>query len=214
MIREWVGGHDDHAQIARVAAWVIDEISAAETELERLQLEEEARAGVLQITGGIKAAFSLQNLNSPAQNFVPQLEGAVGTLAILVSAARLIPPPRPQSVAALLAEIEALIALFEESGLAPDVVQTAVRHLRTLGALLNNIEAFGVDSAMSAYADMMVRVKRAMETGDPRGAKTKKSLWDRLRRIRGGLKDINEAYESSSSLLEHAGEVVDLLGLD
>jgi hypothetical protein len=212
-VRSWCREGATEAEVARALVNILDVASAAEAAIRASAWGEEAQQGLLQITGQIRAAFVPHGCSQPASNFFPTLDSSITMFAILSSAAGLpgVGGDQPAQVKELLADIDALVATIDAAGLDPLVHETAMRHLRALDALLRNIDAFGVDGAMAAYFELVVRLKRVEKAATPSTVAKLAKIWPEIERWAGRLAIIDEAINHGQGLLKHVDMLVKLL---
>jgi hypothetical protein len=215
-IRLWISGEaaanpTTESQVARLCGYVLDEADAAEAVIKQSSLSQEAQEGLLQTTQALRDAFTISNINNGLSSYFPALGAAVSNFAILTSATGLASAGPPPEIEALIAEVEALHARLDFAGIDPVVSETARKHLAALTMLLRNVDAFGVDAAMAAYAELLIRLKRAASTTDQKTASKVAALWPEIERWAGRLAIIDQAYNSGKALLGHLGEVAALL---
>jgi hypothetical protein len=188
--RAWTKEQSEYSTIARIFAFVQDEAAAADVEVRTLGLPDEEIEGAAKVINDVREAFDITNANKGIAGFLPQLDVAITLLAVLVRSQALAAPERPPAARALLAEVNRTLASLPNLDLDPSVAETARVHLAVLMVQLDNFEAFGVDMAMVAYANAVVRLKRAIRAGRTGEAAATRDLfrtvlgWGRqLRRI-------------------------------
>lgn len=214
-IENWAGaGMTEMGQAAslRVCAYVQDQCDGAATLLSQSGLAEEARAGLHQTVNSLKTAFSVQNLHTAVASHLPQLDTSISSFAMLEGARNLGGKRADEpELGKLISEIMQMISLFGVSEIDLIVRQTAHKHLHVLLALLNNLEAFGVDAAMAAYAELVIRLRRVDSTASqPTKEKTSKA-WPIIEKWLGRLATIDKAYNNGQNLIEGAQGLGQLL---
>jgi hypothetical protein len=208
VMEKWGVDTADLAQVARLRAFLIDEVCEAEMAIKSGAVPG-AAAQLLPTLEVLKRTFS-GDMFSTNIGSIPALEATIAAFSVIVDVAGLTTPARPSAIGQLLASIEELIAEFAAADIDPTIRETALSHLRVLAVILNHVEAFGVDAARREYASLIVRLNSAAR-GKPEAAKKAGGLVAKLRRIGIGLKEADEAFEHGTSLIDHAGEVLDLL---
>jgi hypothetical protein len=174
-VRAWTKEQSAYGTMARIFAFVQDEAAAADLEIRALGLPPEEIEGASEVINDLREAFDISNANKGIQAYLPQIDVAITLLAVLVRAQGLAAPERPPAAKALLAEINRTLASLDRADLDPRITETARVHLAVLMVQLDNFEAFGVDVALVAYANLVVRLKRAIRaarSGDPSDART------------------------------------------
>lgn len=200
-IHQWSGNPTDQATL-RISAYILDQILGAEILIQNSKLADEAKQGLLQTTGSLKVAFSLNGLTTAIQNHLPALDAALSSFAILASATGVGDPlPRVAELSDILTDIEQLNELFNDPEIDPLVRETALKHLAVLAALLNNVEAFGVDSAIAAYWEMVIRLKRAEKNATEDTKEKLKKVWPKIEQWAGRLTIIEQAMNAGTSIL-------------
>lgn len=211
-IKAWSGLTPDDAGTLRVCAYIVDQCDGALSLINQSQLAEEAKAGLVQTVQAVKSGFSISNLNQSLHNHFPQLDASISSFAILESVSNLSgPSPDVPELADLISDVEAMIALFDDAEIDPIVRSTARRHLHVLLTLLKNVQALGIDAAMAAYAELVVRLRRVDATASETArAKTAKA-WPAIEKWAGRLAIIDKAYNSGHGLLTKAEDLGRLL---
>lgn len=200
------------AQIARIFSYVLETASDAEVIISNSSLSDEAKDGLIETTKALQSAFRIPHANNQLQGSLSSLGAAISNFSILTSATGLTAAPETDEVASLIESIEALRERFSDEIDDPVVRETAKRHINVLLTFLKNIDAFGVDAAMAAYAELTIRLHRAGSTTKSEQTKASlKNLWPEVERWAGRLAIIDQAYNSGQSLLGHAGELLSLL---
>jgi hypothetical protein len=203
----WLEPLTDEGAILRLVAYVCEQCALARAEVDELELSEEAKAGLHQAIQGLATAFSLGGIHSNVNQHIPYIDSAISQLAIFCSIRGEDKINRITEHEKLIKEIESLILKFSEKGIDPEVANVAKRHLTILLTLLQNLEAFGVDAAMAAYAELVIRLQRADARASETSRGTTSRLWPAIKKWSGRLTTIGQAYDSGSELLGHATDV-------
>ena len=204
-IEKWAGAPIQESATLRVSAYLQDQCDGAITLIRQSSLPEEAIAGLLQTVTSLRNALAIRNITSAPTQHLPQLDAAISSFAILEGVSNLTAPPADKSdLEKLIKEIEQVVGLFDDSSIDPLVQTTAKKHLHILLATLRNVDALGVDSAMAAYFELVIRLKRvdvsASETSRSRVAK----VWPTLEKWGGRLAIIDKVLNSGQGLLDQA----------
>jgi hypothetical protein len=212
LIAVWAGKTVDDAARLRVACYIVEQVSIAQTVIANSQLTEEAKAGVTGTLRGLKACFSVSGLTTQYGSHLPEIEGAIANFVILLSAAGIIEAPAvPPEADEIIAEIEAVMAAFEDPQIDPAVRDVAKRHLLILATLLRHIPVFGIEAAMGSYFDLMMKIRRAdIETSEESQKKTS-SLWDKMGTWSGRFDTIDKLWNHGARLIGQAEKLPNLL---
>lgn len=204
-INKWAGGELPEAAALRVCAYVQDQCDGALSLINQSRLPDEAKAGLNQTVQALKNAFSLGQLQTQLVSHLPQLDASISSFAILEGVSNLAgSTPDVPELAELILEIEQIVALFDDAEIDPVVRATAKKHLSLLLALLKNVEAFGVDAAMAAYAELLIRLRRVDATASETARSKTAKAWPTIEKWLGRLAIIEKAYNSGQGLLEQA----------
>ncbi|WP_293676816.1 hypothetical protein [uncultured Phenylobacterium sp.] len=212
-MEQLIGSGATPAQIAKLIAWVLDAADAADSEVRNLDVDGEMKDGILHVTGKLREAFTPSNIGNNMVNFFPALPQTLGSLKSFLKLTGLDRPGQPELSNDLLAEIEQVLGSKAFADLDPQMAQLARRHLRLLTITLNHLDAFGVDGAMIAYAELIVKLQAAMRDAPAAQQKKGKGFMDVVGGWAAKLRVLNEAYETGTKLIENASDVVDLLGV-
>lgn len=205
-IHQWAGDAGDNATL-RVAAYVLDQAFGAESLVQNSSLNDEAKQGLLQTTQALRAAFSIAGMSQAIRAHLPALESSLSSFAILASATGVgKSPPRVKEVDEILGEIDQLNETLGTTDVDPLVKDIALKHLTVLKALLSNIEAFGTDSAIAAYYELVIRLRRAEKGASDETKTTLKKVWPKIEQWAGRLTIIEQAMNSGASILSDFSE--------
>ena len=211
-VSDWCGGPIDPIKVAKVAGYVLENVEAAEGQINLSQLTVEAKQGLLQTTGSLKSAFLFSHMNNSLQSFFPALDTSVTSFAILASAWGFSDfPIAADEIASLVSDIQATCATLDDVDIHPLVRETAKRHISVLLALLSNAQALGVDAAMAAYFELLVHLRRADQSIPEDQQQGTKPLWDKVKEWGARITTISEIANKGGSLLTQAEKLVPLL---
>ena len=211
-IRQWANAEISQSGTLRVCAYIQDQCAGAQSLIEASRLPHEAKAGLNQTVQALVNAFSIEQINSQLIAHFPQLASSISSFAILEGSLNLhAETPEVQEVLDLVHEMEEIIKLFDDPAVDAIVRDTAKKHLYLLIALLNNAKSFGVDAAMAAYAELVIRLRRVDgSASEASKAKTSK-VWPTIEKWLGRLAIIDKAYSAGQGLLEHGHGLAQLL---
>lgn len=211
-LRRLCGQSFTETEILRFAAYAHDQASAAQTLINNSTLPDEAKAGLIETTQAIMAACSLGGINNGLQSYFPKLDSSLSSFAILAGVRGSIPTASDlPEVVSLFQEVEALRENLASYDLDPIIFETVSRHLTLLSVLLKNVDAFGVDSAMVAYAELVVRFRRAAAEPSEKSKAGVERLWAQVEQWTGRLTIIDHAVNSGSSILSHLPSVATII---
>jgi hypothetical protein len=210
-VRTWVGGEPSPSQVHRLYAYASDKITEARDYVDGSSLSAEARKGLMATLDALDKAFDVRLGSNAVNQFLPHPEIMITNFAILVSAAGLEPPPTPNEVFELHTEIEKLKIQLNGSDMDARVTTLAFRHLSVLQSVLSNIDALGVDAALLAYNELLLRLHRAEATASPDTREKLAKIWPIVEQWAGRLTIIEGALTRGQSLIEHASKMISLI---
>lgn len=197
--------------VARIAAYIIDQCQAAKNVIENSALDEEAKSGVIVGLNDLARAFSIENLNGQI-NVVHQAPGYISNLVILLSAAGI--PTRaeiPKEAIDLAQEIDEFTKSFNDPQLDPVVREIALKHMAVLSTLIRHIPVFGLEAAITAYFELMMKLRRA----DSKSSEASKGALDRvIDTVKGWgerMEKVDKAMNAGANLLSRAEGLTPLL---
>ena len=212
-VKIWLGGDSSPAKIAKICSWVIEETDAADSEINALKIDQETKDGLLHINDQLRSAFTITNINNGTQNYFPALPQTIGNLVTFLRLSGLERPHQPELAENLLVEIEEVLNWDGFAALDPRIAEVARRHLRLLTITLNHLDAFGVDAALVAYTELIVRMQRAAQDAAPAEREKAQNVLDRMSGWAKALKTLNEAYEAGTKLLGNLSDAARTLGV-
>ena len=212
-LRGWAGSDQHFSTILKMAAYVHEQCEGAATQLTLSEMPEEARAGLLQTIAALRQAFLVEQLGGNMSNFLPHLESSVSQFAMYAGlTGQDAKTSANDDLQKLIDEVEQLHELFEDTLIDPIVSETARRHLHVLLTLLRNVDALGLDSAMAAYSELVIRLKRADSTASEQSRARTAGLWDRLLGWQERFKKIDDAVSTGTKWLGYGKAAAILLG--
>jgi len=213
LVQLWTGGNAPPSSLVlKIAAYVAELAEEAEAYIGATQLSDEAKSGLLQTTWSVKQAFDLVHIQQSVQQSLPALDAAISQFAILISAAGLdaVPPPDAE-VLGLVEDIDRMISSLEDADIDPLVASAARKHLNVLKTLLQNVDAFGVEAALAAYSELVIRLRSADLAASAASSQTLSKIWPEIERWAGRLAIIDQAYTQGGRLLGELGGTARLL---
>lgn len=203
----WAGTANQGSML-RLAVYIVEQCDAANDYILNSRLQDEAKAGLTQISRSLKDWFSLGGIQNDMGSYLPQLETSISTFAILASVFQSdIRTSENADLKDLISEVEAIISLFDDPEISDLVRDVAKRHLHVLLSTLRNVDALGIDAAMAAYAELVVRLRRE-DFSSPEPSKKKTfNIWSMITKIPDRLNLIDKAVNSGDHLLANGQEV-------
>ncbi len=179
-----------------------------------MKIDDEMKVGITHITAKMREGFSLDNIGSNLMNSFPALPQSIGSLRTFLKLMQLEHSHQAELASDLLAEIEDVLSGDAFAALDARIAEIARRHLRMLTIMLNHLDAFGVEAAMIAYSELIVRLQQAARDAAPADREKAKGVIERMSKWWERLKTLNEAYETGTKLIENASDAMDLLGFN
>lgn len=204
-LKKWSGVKIDEGAALRFCAYVQDQCDGALAIINQSSLASEAKAGLIQTVEALRSGFVISHLSTALSTHFPQLDAAISSFAILESVSNLAGMSADTSeLESLIEEVEKIAASFDDASIDPIVRETAKKHLDVLLALLRNVGALGVDSAMIAYAELVIRLKRVDGIASETSRSKTATVWPVIEKWGGRLAIIDKAMNSGQGLLDHA----------
>ena len=204
-IGRWAGETPSPATMLRIAAYICDLCDDTLVEINSSTISDEAKAGLLQTAQSVQTLFSVPNMANAPNHFLPQIDGSITQFAILVSVAGLDEPnPVSAEIDELVAEIVSIEKAISEAGVSPAVAEVARRHLHVLKTLLQNVDALGIDAALAAYDELVIRLRRVDEKADPGTHKKMRKVWPMIEKWSGRLAVIHAGLSHGSGMITGA----------
>lgn len=211
-LQTWADAVVTAQQSLRIAAYILDQASGAESLIIGSSLDDEAKAGLIQTTTAIKSAFSLLGLQQAVNAHLPALDAAISNFAILSSATGASAKIKNTTeLDSLLVDVDVMIQSVKSSAMDPIVRDTAIRHLVILRTLLGSVDALGIDSAMAAYFELVIRLRRAEGAASATTKTEVKGIWASIEKWAGRLNLIDKAINDGSGFLSHFESMPSLL---
>jgi hypothetical protein len=212
LIQKWCAPASEEALWLRMGVYIQEECDAAIAFVNGTStLTDEQKVGVVETIGKVRSAFGLNGFQTAVSSYIPQIDASISQLSFLVGNYGLSDNRRPPEADALVESIEQIIGAIDEAGVEPRVAEVARKHLHVLATLLRNVEVLGVDAAMAAYLELIIRLKRELDTAPAETRKTFAKLWPEIERWAGRIAIIEKAIENGGVLLHKAEGVVQLL---
>ena len=211
-LQSWVQPDGDEEIALRIAVYVQSQIAGAATVIEQSDYVDEGKAGLLETINGLRTAFSLSGMHTAVKSYVPLLDSALSQFAILVS----IGGPGPnlaesKDVADLIKEVDELYKSVLAADMDEDVRAIAKKHLHVLLTLLRNLNVMGVEAAMAAYAELVIRLNSAGATASTATQKQIKTFWPTLESWAKRLNAIQKLYAAGAAILEYGKPLLTLI---
>lgn len=191
----WTATTDENSpQILKMVAYIQEQCEGALALVNSLEIPEEDKAGPIQTITHLRGAFNFAMMGSAIGQSIPHLAASLSGFRMFVLAfeSDVLISDNPE-IRAIIAEIVELQGELGSSGIDRFVRETAQRHLHILHSLLVNVDALGVDSAMAAYFEMVVRIQKAEKMADDTSRETMKGFWPFMRKWGDRLKSVDDA---------------------
>lgn len=191
----WAATTDqDSGQILKLIAYVQEQCEGALALINSLEISEEDKAGPIQTITHLRTAFNFGMMGSAISQSIPHLAASLSGFRMFVLALEsdVLISDNPE-IKSIIAEIVDLQAKLGSSDVDRFVRETAQRHLHILHSLLVNVDAFGIDSAMAAYFEMVVRIQKAEKIASDTSRNTMKGFWPFMKKWGDRLKSVDDA---------------------
>lgn len=187
----------------------MDQAALAVRVVENLNMDYDAKQGILEAITRISSTFSLRGLNGPWASGIGDISASLTILGMFIGMSGVAQQPSeaPEEVDDLIAEIGEIIRIFENQEFDPDVRLVARRHMMILQSLLRHIPIFGIEAALSVYFEMMLKVRRADVGSGTASAEQTKSAWETMKTWGERLTSIEKIYTVGAKLVGKANDV-------
>ena len=210
-LTEWSGATEPYVALAMAMA-IQEQLRGAQSIIEASSLSDEAKSGLLVTITGLTNAFSLAGLNGAQSQFLPSIDPAITNFAIIASvASKADTDSLKDTLSDLTKEIDELAERVKIAEIDPMLRETIVRHLFILTAMLRNVEAVGIDAAVSAYFELLVRVRRAEKFSSEDSKKAMSGVWPKINALGEKLGKISGLLETGMKLVSYAEKLPGLL---
>lgn len=194
----------DPAVVARVCAYILDQLAQARTVIDNSQLVEEAKSGVRAAVTALESTFSISALNGSISSLKVGTPGYISNFVILLSATGVATnQENPKDASDLATEIDEMIESFSDIALDPVVRDVGRKHLAALATLLRHVSIFGVEAAMSAYFDLVMRLRRVDIKTTPESKNALDKVFSKIKSWGERLGQIDKVVNDGARLLEH-----------
>jgi len=211
-IHHFAGKQLTDSESLRIVAYLHDQVCGSESVIKNIEFAEEARAGLLQTTDALKRAFTLGGMNSALSQYLPALDTSLSGFAILASITNSTTVLKAtKELSDLIVEIENVKNEMDSYDLDPTIYDVVSRHINILLSLLNNVDAVGIDSALTAYAELMLRLRRLSPDASEKSKAGVLKIWTKIEQWAGRLTIIDHAITSGSNILQHFPTAVALI---
>ena len=208
---EWSGGGDPSAALA-MASSIQEQLRGAQSVIEASSLTTEAKSGLLVTIAGLVNAFSLAGLNGQLAQFIPALDPAITNFAIISSLSSSTQPDSlSQTINNLIRDIDELADSAKACQMDQVLRDTIVRNLVILATMLRNVEAVGIDGAVTSYFDLLVRVRRSEKSASNESKKSMHGFWPAINSLGEKIGKISGLLEAGMKLISYAEKLPNLL---
>jgi len=211
IIREWAGSGASDQAVLKIASYICEEIDLARITVTSSQLSEEAKEGILSVLNRTSSAFSINGMHNSWGNFINDISSFTSSLVILLSALSIDSTQVPEDVKDIIKEIHDLMIEFDDPHIDPLLRDVAKRHLQTLSTLLQHIPIFGMEAAMTAYFEMIMKLRRVDSGTSEEAHKKAEPLWKKVMQWGPRLEALDKQINTGIRLIGHAKKVVGLL---
>lgn len=207
LINSWAGMPIPESTVLKIASYLSEQIESAQIVIRNSQLSEEAKEGLLATLERMRAAYSISGMQSPPRNHISDVASAVSNFAILLSAINVSSGPEtPQEAKDIIKDINELMGAFEDEAIDPILRDVAKKHLATLSTLLQHVPIFGIEAALTAYFDMVMKLRRAETKAGPATKGKMDKLWGELKKMSDRLGVLDKLFNQGARALEKANE--------
>ncbi|WP_225205015.1 hypothetical protein [Novosphingobium huizhouense] len=211
-VRNWCGDQLTEGAVLRLFAYALDQCQMATEAIFYSSLSQEAKDGLLQTVQSLRSCFSPQSAQSSISSHLPQIDSSISSFAILASVyGDRGTTSSNKDVTELSEEVRSVYRNFSDADPQTILTEIAKRHLSVLLTTLDHVDAFGIDSAMAVYAELLVRLKTASQSSAPGEAEKTKAIWPSILKWGERLSKIAEAVGTGNKLLENGGDLAQTL---
>ncbi len=198
--------------IARIAAYLLDQISQAREVIDASQLVEEAKAGVRSALDALARAFEINSLGGSLSGLAISSPGYISNLVILLSAAGIsVNQSAPPEATDLAKEVDALAEQFNDTSLDPVIRELARKHLATLATLIRHIPIFGLEASLQAYFELIMKLRRADSKSTPESKSNLDKLMEPIKSWGERLQTLDGIINTGANLLDRASKAAPIL---
>lgn len=202
-ISVWAGDGGQDACL-RMALALQQNLAEARGVIARSGLTDEAKGGLLATVDGLINAFSLHNLATNFQSHIPALDSAITNFAILASAVDLqVSDKFIEQRDSFVSELEAFAKDIDGFDIDERLKDVSKRQIALLIALLKNAEAVGVEPALSAYWELMIKVKSRLTPENEDQEKDNSRFWDVIISWSDRFDALSKLYDFGNKIIPH-----------
>ena len=211
-VRKWCGEDATDSSLLRLFAYGLDQCQMAKEAIYESSLTEEAKTGLLQTVESLMTCFRFPTSSNAIRGQIPQIDSAISSFAILASIYKDdISTASNDDLIQLTNEVYYVYNLFESSLESSPLKQLAKRHLQVLLTTLQHVDAFGIDSALSVYAELVVRLNTAAKSASPEDAEKTAQVWPTIVKWGDRLAKIGNVVGSGNKLLKDGSDIAHTL---
>jgi hypothetical protein len=211
-IKAWAGDHSN-GTVLRLNLAIIEKIDVAHATISNSSMTDEAKAGLLGTLSSLSQMFSLEGLKSSGvNNYLPTIDSAITNFAIISSMVDgSLPDQAVHEISELMVEITGLISYTTDAKIDPTIKDTIIRQLNAMNAMLLNVKAVGVEPALAAYFELVVKLKKAEKVVSEESKDAVKGVWERIENWSDRFGKLADIVDSGSKFLPYVEKVPDLL---
>ncbi|MBU6393507.1 MAG: hypothetical protein KGQ75_02925 [Sphingomonadales bacterium] len=211
-VRRWCGEDATDSSLLRLFAYGLDQCQMAKEAIQESSLTEEAKTGLIQIVESLQTCFMFPTASNAIRGQIPQLDSAISSFAILASIYKDdISTASNSDLIQLIDEVNSVYNLFDSTLNGSPLKQLAKRHLQVLLTTLRHVDAFGIDSALSVYAELVVRLNTAVKSAPPEDAEKTSQIWPTIVKWGDRLAKIGNVVGSGSKLIKDGSDIAHTL---
>ena len=210
-VREWVGS-DSPLETGRLILAIQEKISDATSIITESKLSDEAKAGLLQTLGTLKVQFSFEALQNSVNTYFPVIDPAITNFAIISSSIGVgLPEEASKEINDFVSELRGMVGRISEFNLDENLASIVKRHIQLLIAMLINADAVGLNSAMSAYYDMILAL-RGEKNANLADDKEADGFWSIVKKWHARLELVFGLVDKGQQALPYINELPRLTG--
>jgi hypothetical protein len=209
-LNRWCNG--DKYSILKMCQTIQKNLDGAHDVVTYSSLSDEAEAGLIETVVALKEAFSLGAVGGLVQNYLRAIDSSITNFAIITSSLD-IKPSAEAEIDALCKELMDFVQNIDSFELEPGLESCAKRHVLVLLSMLINVQALGIDSALSAYYDMLLALRRQGGANSGTDSSSKKgSFWQSVKSWSGRLESICKIIEIGNKAIPYLDDLPRLTG--
>jgi len=211
-LQHWAGDHTP-VIVLRLAIAIQNHVNDARIAIQNSSLNDEAKNGLAATLDGVEQCFSLGTMQSHINAFLPALDSSITNFSIIASLMDIeISQAALDEIDKIIADIDVFVHELNERDFDPTLKSALIRQLYTVTAMLRNAQAVGVEAALSAFFDIILRMKEDVEpASEVQVNEPRSSIWDRVAAIGDKLSKLATISEAGQKLLPYIEKVPSLL---